>query len=167
MSLRTLILPLFLLLTPTLAAFTYTTSEQRRANLTSPNYKITLSSPTATETALRAPDYLARFASITDFPILTHPDVQFRYADASIRPGRKFIRHYHPRTAELVYCIRGHLRSTFEYEGINGRVVAVDLKPGESTIIPTGLVHDAECLGPKRCYFIAIFKTADPGFVAV
>lgn len=139
------------------------TADAYRAALTDEDFKITLDSGLP----LTGNGFRARFANLSAFPILAANDVQQQFADAYLNPGTAFVRHFHPRSSEVVLVLRGAVRVAFEFEGPNPRSVSNIVRRGEFAVIPTALVHTSICVSRGPCYFVAVFNTADPGIVPV
>lgn len=107
-----------------------------------------------------------KVASLDRFPALGAIDVQFAIAKVRVRGGKLAFSHVHPRATEVGYVTRGRLQVTFNFES-NARTVSNVIKPGESFIIPQGLLHFGKCLSKRDCEFILHFNSADPGTVLV
>ena len=115
----------------------------------------------------RTADWTSRAATVADFPALGGADVQTLVSRTSIRPGKAFITHSHPRSSETLYLVRGRLNATFSFEGASPRVVTNLLSAGQATVFPQGLVHSVRCVSKSFCEYVATFNSADPGLVPV
>lgn len=100
-------------------------------------------------------------------PALAAPDTQVQINTVTVRPGKHFSKHYHPRGTETVVVHKGRLFSQMWFEGSNPRRVKLTLHPRDSTVYPEGLVHLVKCVSKEECVFTAVFNTADPGGVPV
>lgn len=112
-------------------------------------------------------NFTSRVADLKRFPVLAGQDVQTQIASVVVKAGKPFIKHYHPRAAEILNLIKGKLRVELTTEGVTPGVISNILLPGESTVFPQGLIHDAFCLSKTDCHFNVVFTSADPGFVGV
>lgn len=118
-------------------------------------------------TQVRNPNFTASIASVSNFPVLGATDTQGQVNGVTIFAGKAFFTHFHPRGTETINVIQGAVRVSFRFEGTNGRVVSNVVHPGQSTIIPQGLIHTSLCISRINCRFIANFNTADAGTIAV
>ena len=114
----------------------------------------------------RQPTFLTRSANLANFPVLAAQDVQSALTEVFVKAGTAFLRHSHPRSSEMIYVLKGVFRVLITFEGTNPRVVTVDVKSGEATVFPQGLIHEVKCISKKDCAYVAVFTSADPGFVA-
>lgn len=137
------------------------TVEDARATLEASDYKLNLDDGVMFQD--REAGWKARQLDLKKSPALGGRDVQFQAADGIVTPGGRFLRHFHPRSAELVFQKAGTLEFTIEFE--NGETAKNVLRRGDFLVVPQGLIHVARCVSKSRCIFLAIFRTADPGLV--
>lgn len=137
------------------------TAEHTRNSLPDSAFKFNLDSVEP----ISSGNWSAKIFDLRNSPALGAVDVQWQMADGRIKPGNFFFRHYHPRSTELVYVLAGKMRTMFKFEGPNPRKVTNVVGKGDFTIIPQGLIHQFKCISSEECYFLAIFRTADPGLV--
>lgn len=116
---------------------------------------------------IRNPNFTARIADLTNFPVLAGQDVQSQIVRATVNAGKPFVTHFHPRSAEVLNALRGVFIVTIKFEGLQPRTVRIKLLPGESTVFPQGLVHTTTCVSKVHCEFLSVFTSADPGLVPV
>lgn len=114
---------------------------------------------------VKGPTFKVLLANLAKFPALAGVDVQSQITRVTVKAGQDFIRHYHPRSAEIVTALRGTLDVSFTMEG--GRVVKNFIPVGESTLFPMGLVHTTKCISDFDCLFLGVFTSADPGLVII
>lgn len=144
-------------------SFGLQTAQSIRSSLTDKDFHINPSRGVI----IRNPKFTARVAELTNFPVLAGPDVQSQIVRATIKAGKPFIPHFHPRSAEVLNALRGVLFITIKFEGLEPRVVRIKLRSGESTVFPQGLVHTTTCVSQNNCEFLSVFTSADPGLVPV
>lgn len=113
---------------------------------------------------LTSPNFRANIFEAANTPALAATDTQMFVATTHVKAGKKFIKHYHPRAAEILYVIRGRMRSQFWFEGANPRVVTNILRRTDSVVYPQGLVHEVQCISRRDCTFVAVLNSGDPGF---
>lgn len=118
---------------------------------------------------LEAPngDFTVSLATPSIFPALGGNDVQMTAAVVTIKAGRPLITHSHPHAVEMLSCVHGRVNVSFQFEGLNGRVIANTLSPGQFTVFPQGLVHRTSCVSKFNCLLYTSFNSADPGLVPV
>lgn len=116
---------------------------------------------------LTSPDFTSFFFDATNTPALAATDTQFLVSTTNVKAGRFFIKHYHPRAAEILYTTRGRFQSKFWFEGPNPRVVTNYLREGDSVVYPQGLVHQVKCISRRDCTFVAVLNSGDPGLIPV
>ncbi len=112
-------------------------------------------------------DFVSVTADASNKPALAATDTQFRVSTNQVKSRRWFLKHYHPRAAEVVYVTRGRMLARFWFEGKNPRVVRNILRVGDSVVIPQGLVHHVKCVSRVDCTFIGVLNSGDPGTVPV
>lgn len=112
------------------------------------------------------PSFTVRSASLRTFPVLGSVDVQTQINHATVRPGKDFITHSHPRGAEFFYVLSGKFNISIIDEG-NSRTLDISLRRHQATVFPQGLIHATKCVSARPCNFLATFNSADPGFVPV
>ena len=111
--------------------------------------------------------FMTLSADMTRFPVLAGRDVQTKLTQVFVNPGQSFTRHYHPRSSEIIVITKGVFGVEIVYEGANPRIVRVDVKEGEATVFPQGLIHQVHCKVGFVCSYYAVFTSADPGTVVV
>lgn len=121
----------------------------------------------AAGTVIRTPTFTVRSATLSSFPVLAGVDVQSQITRVSLKAGKPFIRHLHPRSAEIFNAIQGKFEISFTFEGLSPRVVTNIIESGQSTVFPQGLVHTTKCVSRNNCRFLSVFTSADPGLVPV
>jgi oxalate decarboxylase/phosphoglucose isomerase-like protein (cupin superfamily) len=72
--------------------------------------------------------------------------------------------HHHLRSSEMIYVIEGSFLRSGLTEENGGRTFVHDIKAGEVTFYPQGLVHYQQNLGCDTVTFLAAFSHDDPGF---
>ena len=87
--------------------------------------------------------------------------VIFTFEPCTINPP-----HIHPRATELLHVLQGSFTTSFLEEN-TGRVIQNELKKGQVTIFPQGLVHYEQNLGYKRAVFLSAFSSEDPGVLTL
>lgn len=100
-------------------------------------------------------------------PALAATDTQVQVNTVTVKGGKEFFKHFHPRGVETITVHKGHIFSQTWFEGNNPRIIKVWLRPRDSTVYPQGLVHLARCVSKTECVFTAVFNTADAGTVPV
>lgn len=112
-----------------------------------------------------------RPATVGTFPLLGLPDVDMALVRVTLAGGAHGPPHTHPRSAELLYLLRGTLDVYVVEENPAGapraRVIANTLAVGGMSAFPRGLVHGQRCVSAGGCEYIAALNAADPGSVAV
>lgn len=122
--------------------------------------------PISEGTLVETDDFTTRSLTLGAFPILGAIDVQSQVTEVIVQPGSSFLRHSHPRSSEILYIVEGTFRVEIVFEGTSPRVVEVNVSAGEVTVFPQGLVHQVFCISDEKCKYIAVFTSADAGFVA-
>ena len=74
--------------------------------------------------------------------------------------------HIHPRATELFYVVQGQFQTGFVEEN-GGRVLLNNLRQGETTFFPKGLVHFEQNLGCTNATFLSAFNHEDPGVLTL
>lgn len=138
------------------------TAQQFRSNLPDTAFRLRFQDGTLTN----QPNFSVRSVNLGKFPVLAAPDVQSALSQVSVNAGASFLRHSHPRSSEIIYVTKGLFRAIITFEGSNPRIVSVDIKAGEATVFPQGLIHEVKCMGMIDCAYVAVFTSADPGFVS-
>ena len=77
-----------------------------------------------------------------------------------IFPGKANPRHYHPNCDEILHVVTGRVRHSLGDD-------YVELGAGDTISIPTGTVHNAECISDEPAVAFIAFSSADREFVAV
>lgn len=106
-------------------------------------------------------------ADATNKKVLSATDTQFRISTVHVASGRPFVKHYHPRGAEVLYVTRGIMVSYLWDEGNKARVIRNVVRKGDSTVFPQGLVHLVRCISKIDCTFVGVLNSGDPGTVPV
>lgn len=116
-----------------------------------------------------APDrrFFAFATSPSRKPALAATDTQVQVNTVTVRAGKPFFKHFHPRGVETLTVLKGRVLSQTWFEGSNPRVIKVTLRPRDSTVYPQGLMHLARCVSKTDCVFTAVFNSADAGTVPV
>jgi quercetin dioxygenase-like cupin family protein/type 1 glutamine amidotransferase len=73
---------------------------------------------------------------------------------AVIRPGQSNSRHYHPNCDEVLHVLKGRIR-----HAMGDRTV--EMGPGDTVTIPTGILHNATNIGDEDAVLAISFSTAD------
>lgn len=108
----------------------------------------------------------ARQMNVKQLPSLQGIGASF--ALVTLEPCGINIPHVHPRASEILFVIAGDgLRTAFAEENGSERVVVNDLKAGEATFFPQGLIHYQQNLGCEKLTFIAALNSEDPGTVTI
>lgn len=140
------------------------TTASMRASLSDEDFKIDIGNGLRVNTS----DYRVRIADFTKFPALAGHDVQTTVMRVSLMAGKRFLRHFHPRSSETLNALRGSFNVSFQFEGLDTpRIVSNTIHAGQSTVFPHGLVHDTTCVAQTDCVFLSVLNSADPGFVRV
>jgi len=114
------------------------------------------------------PDFSVSIADLSNFPALAATDVQSTIVRVSVKAGRPFFAHYHPRGTETLNALQGTFRISFRFEGLGDvRTVTNIIRAGESTVFPQGLIHETVCISDTDCAFLSVLNSADPGTVPV
>lgn len=116
---------------------------------------------------VRTPNFVGMVADVSNFPALGATDVQTQIVRVHLRAGKSFFRHYHPRSSEILTCLRGSLEVSFSFERSNPRVVMNIIRTGQSTVIPQGLLQTTRCISKTNCTYLSVFTSADPGIVPI
>ena len=82
------------------------------------------------------------------------PDAAQTVGIAEILPGKVNGVHYHPNCEEVLYVLTGKGRHSFDDR-------AVDLKPGMTIRIPTGVKHNLSNTGSEKLVVLISFSTGD------
>ena len=117
------------------------------------------------EPVIRGDTFSTKIFNLSSSPAIGEADVQFQMAEGTVYPGELFVRHFHPRSSEVVYVLNGRIKAFFDYEWPDKRRVSNTVRKGEWTVIPQGLIHNFRCISKVKCDFLAIFRTADPGLI--
>lgn len=140
------------------------TAEQVRCNIPKSDFVISLEKNFL---LISEPGFQSRLVDISKAPSLTVPDVQMAMADVYLQPGKTFVRHSHPRGAELLYVAAGTLKSRLVLDPVTKKTATLLAGVGEFLVYPQGTIHDFSCISKEPCKAIATFNTADPGFIPV
>ena len=73
---------------------------------------------------------------------------------AEIRPGKRNTVHYHPNCEEVLYVLSGKGRHSFDER-------AVDLEPGMTIRIPSGVKHNLANTGSEQLVVLISFSSGD------
>lgn len=145
-------------------SFGLQSASQFRNKLKSSDFRIPFRRASVTRTA----DFVVRGANFARFPVLAAQDVQSQLSQVFVRPGGSFVRHYHPRSSEIIYVFKGIFRVLITDEGSNPRIINIVVRTGEATVFPQGLIHQVSCISKRSaCGYVAVFTSADPGTVPV
>lgn len=68
-------------------------------------------------------------------------------AEARVPAGTSTILHYHPRTEEIYYIVRGAGRMRVGHE-------TADVQPGDAIAIPPGAIHGIQNTGEETLVFL-------------
>ena len=71
-----------------------------------------------------------------------------------IDPGQENPRHHHPNCDEVLHVLQG----TIEHSAGDD---IVEMGPGDTISIPTGVVHNARNIGTEQAVFVIVFSSAD------
>lgn len=79
------------------------------------------------------------------------PEAEQTLGYVVIEPGQKNPLHSHPNCEELLYLLSGELDHSLE-DGV------FRLKPGDAIRVPTGVKHDARCVGDEPAKMIVCYS---------
>lgn len=117
------------------------------------------------EVILRTPEYVVRQANFSNFPILGGRDVQMHMVKVFLNPSATLFSHYHPRSSEMFMVKQGTFRVEIFLEFPLTEPVTNTLTTKDATVFPQGLGHRITCISERRCGFISVFTSADPGII--
>ncbi|KAI3983115.1 hypothetical protein MKX01_004813 [Papaver californicum] len=100
-----------------------------------------------------------RLGDVTTFPALNTLELTINMLD--LAPGGNVPFHVHPRGSEANLVIKGKVR--FGFISTNNVLYTKVLKAGELSIIPKGLVHFVQNVGPGKALIVAVFNSQMPG----
>ncbi|KAI3979332.1 hypothetical protein MKX01_020540 [Papaver californicum] len=100
-----------------------------------------------------------RPADVTSFPALNTLEVSLNVLD--LAPGGIVPIHTHPRASEANLVIKGKV--LFGFITTTNVLYSKLLNVGELSIIPKGLVHFVQNVGPGKAVVLAIFNSQSPG----
>jgi oxalate decarboxylase/phosphoglucose isomerase-like protein (cupin superfamily) len=90
------------------------------------------------------------------------------YTLFDIEPCGSNLPHSHPRATELLFVISGDNLQVGFVEENGGRGAFINnLKSGQATVFPRGLIHFEQNLSCKRAKFISALNNEDPGVITV
>jgi len=75
----------------------------------------------------------------------------------TINRGMNNPRHRHPVSEEVLHLLRGRLRHTIGRD-------AVDLEPGDTIVIPSGVYHNATSTGVVAAEMLVAYPAGDRDF---
>lgn len=113
------------------------------------------------------PDYTAEILNYQSFPVMASIDIQSTLIRATIKAQKPFIVHYHPRGSETLTVLEGTIRIGMKFEGLMGREIENEVKKGQATVIPQGILHSFFCSSTVDCVFMSVLNSADPGTIVV
>lgn len=118
---------------------------------------------------LKGDNFVVKLAEFSKFPALGAIDTQVVVSFVELKPRQPLFSHYHPRSTEVYYALRGRVRVSFFFEGVGkAREVTNVLMAGQASVVPQALVHSLYCLEKNEsCKLVGFFNTADPGTVPV
>ena len=100
-------------------------------------------------------DGLAKTAKKAFWPILENISMfSLRISDTGMREP-----HWHPRTAEMGYVVKGRARMTVLSPG--AKVDTYELSPGDMYFIPRAYPHHIENIGVEEIHFLIFFDQAN------
>jgi len=106
-----------------------------------------------------------RRAFVTQFPALAGQGLS--YSHFILEPCGVNLPHVHPRATELLFVIGAtQLRTIFLEENCGQthcRDVQNDLRTGQVTFFPQGLIHLEQNLGCQNATFLSALNSEDPG----
>jgi len=106
-----------------------------------------------------------RRAFVTQFPALEGQGLG--YTHFILEPCGVNLPHVHPRATELLFVIDATQLRTILVEENCGqahcREISSDLKTGQVTFFPQGLIHMEQNLGCENATFISALNSEDPG----
>ena len=105
-----------------------------------------------------------RRASVSEMPSLQN--VGISSVLFHIDPCGINLPHIHPRATELFYVVEGQFQTGFLEEN-DGRIILNNLKQGETTFFPQGLIHFEQNLGCTQATFLSAFNHEDPGVLTL
>lgn len=100
----------------------------------------------------------------------TMPALEFTgvsYSVFQIEPCGINLPHVHPRASEILYVINGSRLFTAFVEENGGRVIENEIREGETTVFPQGLMHYQQNLGCETANYISGLNHEDPGVVTI
>ncbi|XP_026452782.1 germin-like protein subfamily T member 2 [Papaver somniferum] len=100
-----------------------------------------------------------RPGDVTSFPALNTLELTIDVLD--LAPGANVPVHTHPRGSEANLVIKGKV--LFGFITTNNVLYSKVLNAGELSIIPKGLVHFVENVGPEKAVVVAVFNSQSPG----
>ncbi|KAI3937178.1 hypothetical protein MKW92_019594 [Papaver armeniacum] len=100
-----------------------------------------------------------RSGDVNNFPGINTLGLMISRVD--LAPGGIIPIHTHPRATEANYVIQGEVY--FGFISTSNVLYSKVLKAGEMSIIPKGLVHFVQNVGPKKAVVLAIFNSQLPG----
>lgn len=103
-------------------------------------------------------------ASVAEIPALSGYRVSYQLFE--IEPCAINLPHVHPRASEMLYVVEGRFQSGFLEEN-EGRLVLNNIKEGQTTFFPQGLIHFEQNLECKKSVFLSSFNNEDPGVVTI
>lgn len=77
--------------------------------------------------------------------------------EVHIKPGKSNPRHCHDSCEEVLYLLTGQLNHTFGDE-------SVVMNPGDTIVIPQGMMHNAENIGNQNAVMIVSFSSGTRDF---
>jgi putative monooxygenase len=75
----------------------------------------------------------------------------------TINRGMSNPRHKHPKSEEVLHLLRGRLRHTIGDD-------SVDLEPGDTIVIPSGVYHNATNTGTMAAEMVVAYPAGDRDF---
>ncbi|KAI3959688.1 hypothetical protein MKW92_013392 [Papaver armeniacum] len=100
-----------------------------------------------------------RPGDVTSFPALNTLELTIDVLD--LAPGANVPVHTHPRGSEANLVIKGKV--LFGFITTNNVLYSKVLNAGELSVIPKGLVHFVQNVGPEKAVVVAVFNSQSPG----
>jgi len=107
-------------------------------------------------------------ADKTPFPILaTLPNGGSSFFITALKPCGLLLPHVHQRATEQYIIISGVMGAGLSEENGGRQNVTFDVSPGQSFLVPQGLVHFNANKGCTPLVFLQAFNHADPGAINI
>ncbi len=111
------------------------------------------------------PGGTTRLAILDTFPALESGGISMLLTN--LDPCAINLPHVHPRATELLFVLKGSMKTTFVEEN-GGRTIVNVVNASQTTVFPRGLIHEEHNIDCEPAAFISAFSNEDPGaqFVA-